>query len=329
MGATTISWTDHSINPIRARSNGSVGHYCEKLSAGCALCYASRLQQRFRMPSFPGHAKPGLDKVELFLDGSKLEEVLARKKPTKFFWADCTDLFGYWVPDDWLDRCFAVMAITPHHVHQVLTKRPNRMAEYLNAPGLVDRLKAAALVVAGPVLPGRRWDERWDVRNARCFETWPLPSVWLGTSCENQAAADERIPHLLRCPSAVRFLSCEPLLGPIDLTHMDVEKAGDKDWCWINSLTGRQTDMGRPCRDVPTVHWIIVGGESGTGARTCDPQDIYSIVNQCERTRIACFVKQLGSNPYDKFNDECPKILDAKGGDWVGYDDLRVRQFPR
>src|SRR5437868_3326416 len=105
MGKTTISWTDHSINPIRARSKATnaVGHYCEMTSPGCANCYSSNFQKRFNMPAFTAGTRRG--DIEPFLDQSKLQEVLRRKKPTKYFWCDMTDLFGEWVPDEWIDRC--------------------------------------------------------------------------------------------------------------------------------------------------------------------------------------------------------------------------------
>jgi hypothetical protein len=148
MSSTSIQWTDHSINPIRARLRvpkpgdyvrklntagvlgvappvvggygSGVGHYCEKISPGCAKCYASTSQKRFGMPEFPGASKssptpPTLDDrgvvvanetTEIFFDGSRLQEVLRRRKPTKFFWCDQTDLFGSWVPFEWIDRCF-------------------------------------------------------------------------------------------------------------------------------------------------------------------------------------------------------------------------------
>src|SRR5262245_53283923 len=134
MAETSIEWTDHSINPIRARTADGVGHYCQKVSPGCANCYASRLQPRFGMPEFKGTGDPPGDR-ERFLDESKLAEVLRRKKPTRYFWCDMTDLFGAWVPDEWIDECFSVMGATPQHTHQVLTKRPERMLAYMRTRG--------------------------------------------------------------------------------------------------------------------------------------------------------------------------------------------------
>ena len=188
---------------------------------------------------------------------------------------------------------------------------------------------------------------------------FPLPNVWLGVSTENQETANERIPLLLQTPAAVRFVSAEPLLGPIDFTHLDADAAGSREFCQINALTGRQTDMGRPCADLPSrLDWIIVGGESGPGARGCHVSWIRSIVNQCREAKVACFVKQLGAKPLNwcrgileadyapgdlepdhcdlyeaSESGHCPGrcvfLEDRKGGDpdeWP--EDLRVREWP-
>ncbi len=131
MAATTIQWCDHSINPIRAtlKTTGAVGHYCEKIASGCANCYASNLQKRFQMPSFGSGQKR--EDVEIWLDETKLEEVRKRKKPTRYFWCDMTDLFADFVPDEMIDKCFDAMWYTPQHTHLLLTKRPERMLEYI------------------------------------------------------------------------------------------------------------------------------------------------------------------------------------------------------
>lgn len=302
MGATTIEWTDHSINPIRARDlrSGGVGHYCEKISTGCKHCYASRLQPRFKLPEFFGANPkyPSLPEVDdlgrvrvdahrvVVLDESKLAEVLARKKPTRYFWCDMTDLFGSWVPDGWIDRCFATMALTPQHTHQVLTKRTELMAAYLvmieDERDMQRWGNAAAEIANSPCASGRIED---------C--DWPLPNVWLGTSCENQPTADERIPHLLNCPAAVRFLSCEPLLGPIDLEGL---------------LTGE-------CRN--GIGWVIVGGESGPHARPMAIQWARDLRDQCQAAGVPFFFKRGSQNNWSDFKNfnSFPS-------------DLQVREFP-
>jgi protein gp37 len=128
----------------------------------------------------------------------------------------------------------------------------------------------------------------------------PLPNVWLGTSASDQASADLRIPHLLAAPAAVRFLSAEPLLGPVDLSHMDINghiaarQLGRIGGYWINALTGKNDDMGRPCQDVPRLDLVIVGGESGPGARPMHPDWARSLRDQCVAAGVAFHFKQWG-----------------------------------
>ena len=152
-----------------------------------------------------------------------LLEPLRWKKPRMVFVNSMCDLFHESVPFEFIDRVFAVMALSPLHTFQVLTKRPERMAEYFVTPGPITGVRAGGHTGFDceenmPETFNKFW-EWFTVNNLRRIgtPTFPLPNVWLGTSCENQATADERIPHLLKCPAAVRFLSCEPLLGPIDL----------------------------------------------------------------------------------------------------------------
>lgn len=330
MGKTSIEWTDRSINPIRFGK----GHYCQKISPGCANCYASRMQVRFGNPEFGGH-KPGATGGDVWLDRTKLDEVRRLRKPSRIFWCDMTDLFGDWVLDGWIDLCFATMALTPHHTHQVLTKRPQRMMDYFaKLQSVCDGWEAELrqkhnrpeAVFTPTNLLNLRWLEATKLGGPKSgyvaggpaidSETpWPLPNVWLGTSCEDQKRADERIPHLLRCQAAVRFLSCEPLLGPIRLAHPDFG---------FPSFNGG-------------LQWVIVGGESGPGARPCGTNWIRSIVDQCHTASVPCFVKQLGANAHaTPLNDaaagtDCRMRLDdRKGGDWTEWsEDLRVREFPR
>jgi protein gp37 len=218
---------------------------------------------------------------------------LRKRKPT--FIANIGDLFHKGVPFEFIDKVFAVMAICPQHTFQILTKRPERMAEYLTSERENHKRigYSANEGIARPI-------------------NWPLKNVWLGTSCENQETADERIPHLLECPAAVRFLSCEPLLGEIDLyDSLDSDrdnpcKCGDGECsdCWSSPAA-------------PTVHWVIVGGESGPNARPCNLDWIRSIVLDCKATGVPVFVKQLGSLYRDHHNiDAFPE-------------DLRVREWPR
>lgn len=224
-------------------------------------------------------------------------------------------------------RLFRLIQETPNLDWLILTKRPDRMAEFV-------RLSTDSL--AGVCAGGH-------------FPT-DFPNVWLGTTVENQAAADERIPILLDTQAAVRFLSCEPLLGPVDLekvTHtVSPGYFGDPFHAYHRPGTPQQIAA---LPTYPTIDWVIVGGESGHGARPCDLAWIRSIVEQCKAAGVACFVKQLGSNceaynaidPLDQFPNgtdfrqaagDGARILfrDKKGGDMAEWPaDLRVREFPR
>lgn len=231
---------------------------------------------------------------------------LRRRKPTRYALTSMGDAFHPAVPDDFLDRLFAVMALATQHTFQILTKRPERMAAYLldtNRGGLrlstiecidseVWATKAGADDEHEIIVGGDR--PRW---RGRAYETgWPLPNVWLGTTVENQAMADERIPHLLNAPAAVRFLSCEPLLGPVRLVLSGLP-GWDEDWK-LDALTGHEW-AGRGCdEDVPPVepriHWVICGGESGPKARPMHPDWARSLRDQCVEAGVPFFFKQWG-----------------------------------
>ena len=348
---THIEWTDASWNPLRARRNDAtpleteiatwVGWHCERVSPGCQNCYAEKLNEKRFGTGLPYNRK-SRDQVELFLDEAALTKPLHWRKPRKVFVCSMTDLFGEWVPDEWIDRVFAVMALSPQHTFQVLTKRPERMRAYLAGlyAGEQDTVRAfAAVMQEGPDAACLAQDAafRWSAEPvASAFGPFhpgrPLPNVWLGTSVEDQQRADERIPELLATPAAVRFLSCEPLLGPVSL---------DLDIC-EGCATSPQGEGHKP-----PISWVIVGGESGPGARPCDVGWVRSIVAQCQAAETAVFVKQLGAKPYsmgihDHGNDEIGeatvfdghrthwKLANRKGGDMAEWpEDLRVREFPR
>lgn len=326
MSKTTIEWCDFSINPLRARyapTDGD-GHYCEKTSPGCAHCYSSRVQPRFGMPVF---AEQRRATVEHYLDEKKLQQVLTRKKPTRYFWCDMTDIFGSWVPDEHLDRLFAVMALTPQHTHLVLTKRAERMRAYLTAASEPWGDRRSGIESAMYEFGG---DE--DARTIT-NDGWPLPNVWLGVSVENQHFADERIPLLLKTPAAIRFISAEPLLGPVSLTWESKVGVGQ-----LSYFTRRKQPH---IVNWPGLDWVIVGGESSNKARPCCVSWIRNIVHDCHDVGIACFVKQLGAKAYEQTAraglgdhpdwefDHYLDLKHPKGGDiaeWEPY--LRVRQFP-
>jgi protein gp37 len=266
---------------------------CTRASAGCDNCYA--VKQSYRLEHM-GQAKyRGLTvlnaKGERHFNGvvrtdeAALTIPLKWRKPRTIFVNSMSDLFHRDVPFEFIDKVFAAMALCPQHTFQVLTKRPERMAEYLNEAVPCD---LGLIEIAGRKPAGY---------------TWPLPNVWLGTSCENQQTADERIPHLLKCPAAIRFLSCEPLLGPVHLPESRCVRCNytghgraNKHGCAYGSGAVCPKCQGYLSYTKP-FDWVIVGGESGAGARPCDIDWVRSIVKQCAGAGVACFVKQFGKLP--------------------------------
>lgn len=320
---STIEWTDASWTPIRARhkATGKIGWHCTHATPGCVHCYAEGLNKRLGtgLPFKPGHA----GEVELFLDEEMLLAPLRWKKPRMIFVCSMTDLFADFVPDEWIDKVFAVMALTPQHTYQVLTKRSARMRAYLSEPHIYDRLSAAL----GCMLDGDWiWTEGKRHRDAieRMIDVFlghgtddagdivyhddplPLPNVWLGVSAEDQRRADERVPDLLATPAAIRFVSAEPLLGPINFTGIATEATAGRhvNDGMLNALSGAAAwhptgvdEHGRPFiqrREFAKLDWIIVGGESGREARPMHPDWARQIRDQCAAAGTAFFFKQWG-----------------------------------
>lgn len=313
MGDTSIQWTDKTWNPVRG---------CSRVSQGCVNCYAERQAARFatgdtrqQVPSgeYTGSA-PGpfhgfvakvnghpswTGKVELV--ESHLEDPLHWRKPKRVFVNSMSDLFHEALSDSDRDLIFAVMNNCPQHQFQILTKRQANMQRYITE------------------LYGR-YAAHWN--------SWPLPNVWLGVSVEDQATADERIPLLLSTPAAKRFVSYEPALGPVDF--LQIERPDLIEQLPSSRYRGSVLD-GRPRLD-----WVIVGGESGPGARPFYVDWARNTVAQCRDGGVACFVKQLGAAPYltrEADGAFCPnyeyRFKDRKGGDMAEWpEDLQVREFP-
>ena len=284
-----IEWTDATWNPIRAMlpAAGVWGYHCERISPGCQNCYAERMNGRM-LPAWGtglDYTVPNRDKAEVFLDEKELRKPLSWRKPRRVFVESMSDLFGAWVPDEMIDRVFAEMGGARRHTFQVLTKRADRLLRYMQ------RFKP----------DGNGWVTPGGVDGPECHcpldaNRWPLPNVWLGVSVEDQQRADERIPLLLQTPAAVRFLSVEPLLGPVDLPR------------WLKGQCPQCHGFDDYCADVALcetcgglnrigIDWVIVGGESGPGARPCNVRWVRSIVRQCRDAGVPCFVKQLGAYP--------------------------------
>lgn len=207
MNKTTIEWTDYTSNLIRYRDpEGRSVHGCIKVSAGCANCYASAWSARGLTGERDGaFTAKRMATLRPFFDEKEARAVLrSRVTGARVFVGDMTDVFGEWVTDELLDQMFAVFGLRPDLTFQVLTKRPERMREYMVDPDCYTCVDEAAAAISGESGVG-------------VITRWPLPNVWLGVSVEDQAAADERIPALLDTPAAVRFLSCEPLIEEVDL----------------------------------------------------------------------------------------------------------------
>ena len=208
---------------------------CTKVSPGCDHCYAERITERFHGPG---------SFAEVKLHPDRLDQPLRWRKPRRVFVNSMSDLFHDAVPDEFIGQVFDVMLRTPQHTYQVLTKRPGRMASFV-----------------------KMW-------LGESYAQW-IPNLWLGTSVESQKWADVRIPKLLDTPAAVRFLSCEPLLGAVNV----------RPYFWSGDETG----------PLVGIDWVIVGGESGPGARPMHPQWARQLRDQCTSAGVPFFFKQWGA----------------------------------
>ncbi|MGW3825741.1 DUF5131 family protein [Streptomyces sp. NPDC005071] len=408
---SNIEWTEQTWNPTTG---------CDRVSPGCDNCYALTMAKRlkgmgsakYQTDGDPRTSGPGFG---IATHADTLADPLSWKKPRRVFVNSMSDLFHAKVTDEFIAGVFAVMALTPQHTFQILTKRHGRLRSLLaddckcgngHVPGVHFRSAMAwAVSKANPNrVPGVPDDAEQRVYAA----AWPLPNVWLGVSVEDQKRADLRIPALIDTPAAVRFLSCEPLLGPVDLSlwmpsisPLPVHEAPRTwaEWAWpewvpvevceaIEGFWG--ADQGRSPRDwmrdmhqqgAPafgaTLHmddgfgrnprqivgryvhawnnigrlvlpddpnrpfaytsfgykaaqrsqpldWVIVGGESGPGARPFEPKWAEAVARDARNAGVATFVKQLGS-VWARDNH----ASDAKGGnpdDWPA--ELRVREYP-
>ena len=264
VGDTThIEWTDATWNPVTG---------CTRVSPGCVNCYIDwappfRVEGRHftDRDGNRSHAIGATTGVRLHPD--RLDWPLRKRswRGKRVFVCSLADLFHDDVPDEYIARVFAVMALTPEVTYQVLTKRPARMR---------------ALLASG-TFAGMVWRDVDD-------PSWPLPNVWMGVTVEDQERADQRIPILLDTPAAVRWLSCEPLLGPVDL---DATGMG---------VTGTSGPESRPS----AVDWVVAGGESGPNARPMHPSWARSLRDQCATAGVPFLFKQWGEWAPDEWIDE-------------------------
>lgn len=277
--STSIEWTGVTWNPTSG---------CDRISDGCANCYALTMAGRLQRMGATKYQTDGDSRTSgpgfgLAVHPDTLDQPLYWQKPRNIFVNSMSDLFHRDVPDEYVAQVFAVMAATPRHTFQLLTKRHGRMRSLLSSGQFQRQVLAWA--------HRQKWGEGGEDLPPW---TWPLPNVHLGISAEHQDAADLRIPALLETPAAVRWVSAEPLLGPVDIAE------------WL-----------------PTISWLVCGGESGHGARPMDEQWARDLVAQCQAAGVPAFVKQMGSAWAREHG------LRGKGGDpetWAG--DLRVRQMP-
>lgn len=272
MGATKIEWADVVWNPVTG---------CTKVSEGCRNCYAERVARRFEQVHAPA---PGQcwDNPPTFGDvichPDRLDQPLHWRKPRRVFVCSMGDLFHEDVLDEFIGRVFGVMGIAERQTFMVLTKRPERMLAWIKSRPR-DEAKPEQAVV-----PCEFGDMSYSL-------PWPLPNVWLGVSVENQATADERIPLLLQTPAAVRFVSCEPMLGPVDLSKwipfvMPPFDEIDED----PRVVGYPPESAFTNRD--KLDWVICGCESGPGARLMDATWARSLLDQCKGAGVPFFFKQ-------------------------------------
>ena len=286
---------------------------CTAISTGCEHCYARREHnRRHAATGWVGRPKQ-YDKLfgQVQLMQDRLDVPLSWRLPRSVFVCSASDLFHKDVPAAYIDQVFAIMAFTPWHQYHVLTKRPERARDYFEdlnkrRHGCLHEYHGHFALVLDQVFGCAAVDKMWDkmtlfhhggqpatsIGDATAWP-WPLGNVRLGVSVENQQAADERIPILLDTPAACRFLSIEPLLGPVNLSP------------WIDRLD-----------------WIIVGGESGSNARPCDIEWIGSVVDQCKAAGVPVFVKQLGVDYGATWGRKAAKDVSR----WPAV--LQVREFP-
>jgi protein gp37 len=315
---TGIEWTDATWSPTLG---------CTKVSPGCDHCYAMRTVHRM---SFNPNEKvssvaegltayrPGVGPVWTNLVRElpdRLDLPLHWRKPRMIFVDSQSDLFHDGVSDDFIARVWAVMGTCAAHTFQVLTKRHGRMRALLSSADFRD-------------LVSEHWERTMLRRPSRAqylIGTWPLPNVWLGVSVEDQKWADIRIPALLGTPAVVRFLSCEPLLGPIDLVG-DIERRGP---AVVRTGYSYPTDYGTGVEhdvdDELGVDWVIVGGESGPGARPMHLDWARSLRDQCAAAGVPFLFKQWGEwAPHDVARPSYSQLI-THGTHWDGTDAAMAR----
>lgn len=333
---TKISWSEATWNPVTG---------CTRVSSGCDRCYAVQQTHRIERMTASLKTRDGLQwralkevgvgekyhgltalngKGERHFNGvvrcheDVLEKPLHWRKPRRIFVNSMSDLFHELVPDEFIYEVLAVTFLCQQHTFQILTKRPERMDDVFNEPGISGRISQALCRLRLPPHLAKFGDPN-PSDPAPCIVTairevqlnlgidpnalrkpksrkWPPSNIWLGTSCEDQETLERRAVWVMKCPAAVRFLSLEPLLGPINLrcvlTGVEGGIGATKHFDVLSGLEVVETPFGRREYKTNKIDWIVVGGESGPGHRPCKIEWIESIVKQCRAAGVACFVKQ-------------------------------------
>jgi len=360
MGTTSIEWTEKTWNPLRG---------CSPVSPGCKNCYAELIAARFSGPgqpfegfarwrTKPGHSGPeprdiASEDLKLWAPGerepawtgktalipSKLTEPLTWRAPANVFVNSMSDLFHEGFTFAEIATVFSIMAIG-RHTYQVLTKRIDRALEFFEwMEKRGEPLGTLGDLYGLHVSPMRMPEEVYDDDHTHADDDleaiydaeWPLENVWLGVSAENQRFYDERVPVLLKCPAAKRFVSYEPALELVtfgkhlesrfDCGECGPRVAADEDGCC--------SSCGADCRAIYGLDWVIVGGEAGPGARGFSIEWARSVVRECKESNTAVFVKQLGKSPYGLYPGAIV-LRHKKGADIEEWpEDLRVREYPR
>lgn len=265
MQETSIGWTDFSVNLLKyLNAQGVTVWACVHASEGCRFCYSEALAKRWgRGEAFTAENMKALTP---YFDVNEATQILKSKKITgkKVFVDDMTDLFGEWVPDEIIDRHFAIFAMRPDVTFQILTKRADRMMRYMNRD-IEDRLDDICHELPGSL------DETWHYP-----AEWPLRNVHAGVSIEDQPNVIKRIPCLLETRAAVRWASIEPLLAPVNLNPYLSTKFMDSG-CY--AATKR-------------LDGIVIGGESGSGHREMPLYSAINLARDAKRVGVAVYVKQ-------------------------------------
>lgn len=305
MNRTKIEWAEVTWNPVTG---------CTPVSPGCEHCYARRMATRFR----GRFGYPADNPFRVTLHEDRVEEPLRWRRPQMVFVCSMGDLFHPEVPDQFIARVFGTMRYASHHTFMVLTKRPERMAAWFSQ--IWERPGEGYKRFGHERRPGGI--EGYIVAEA---DRWPLPNVWVGVTVENQEMANRRIPILLQVPAAARFVSAEPLLGPVDLSEWIKEvrycerhgQLCDEGVTWDNNGQLLCKYCKSPVERFRLLNLVIVGGETGPGARPMHPEWVRNIRDQCDAAGVAFFFKQWGEwMPHDGCWDEPhQKIIMAPDGE--------------